>query len=85
MWHKVDVDVGREAQEAIDDGASEYLFPPTACRLAQDNLGDLVLFGKLHERPGHITTLCANDFGTQIFREHSMLFQAVLRFFPVSL
>ena len=75
---EMNIDIGYEAQEAVDGGAVEEFFPAATRRLPQDDLCDVALVGYFGQGAGDIVALSAYDFSAKVFSQYGVFLQAFL-------
>ena len=77
--HDVNVDRAALSQEPVDQVASPHKVEPDGvARLADDNLGRVVLEGHAHQCAGDVVVVGDNDLGSQFACERQVLLQPAL-------
>src|SRR5579884_2016625 len=75
--HQVNINICGKTQQTIDDRTAQQLFPMAAGGLSQHDLCHVLFASDLDEGFGYIAAFGANDLGSQVFSECSMLFQSL--------
>src|SRR5581483_7494562 len=81
--HKVDIYLGVQAEDTIDDGAAQQLFPVATRWLAQHDMRDMALASNLDQRASDVPAFCAYDLGSQVLGQQTVFFQVMLCLLPL--
>ena len=78
----MNIHIGTESQQTIDDRATDEFFPVTPCRLTQDDLRNLPITGHLDHFHCDIAATRTYHLSAKILGKQCMLFQAMQGCFP---